>query len=119
MTARKLVPAALLFDLDGTLADSFEGIQYALDAALREEGLPEFDLAWVRGHVGQGAAALVRDAVGAQPGEAIVRAVGARFSDHYRSTYLERTPALPHAADVLALVSKRTGGKVAVVSNKY
>ena len=32
-------PAALLFDLDGTLADSFGGIAHALNAALREAEL--------------------------------------------------------------------------------
>ena len=55
MAAELLRPAALLFDLDGTLADSFAGIRHALNAALRESGLPEFDLAWVRTHVGRGA----------------------------------------------------------------
>jgi phosphoglycolate phosphatase len=118
MTARKVVPAAVLFDLDGTLADSFEGIRYALNAALREEGLPEHDLAWVRAHVGRGAAALVHDAVGDGAGEAVAHRVGARFAQHYRATYLDLTPALPDAGAVLAFVWERTGGKVAVVSNK-
>ncbi|HVN76173.1 MAG TPA: HAD-IA family hydrolase [Thermoanaerobaculaceae bacterium] len=119
MQGEPLRPAALLFDLDGTLADSFEGIRVALDAALREEGLPEFDLAWVRTHVGRGAPALVRDAVGAGADDALVRAVGVRFADHYRATFLDLTPALPGAHEVLAYVARRTGGKVAVISNKY
>ncbi len=119
MTERKPVPAAVLFDLDGTLADSFEGIQHALNTALREEGLPERGLEWVRAHVGRGAAVLVRAAVGDDTAEDKARAVGGRFGDHYRATFLERTPALPGAAELLAFVWERTGGKVAVVSNKY
>jgi phosphoglycolate phosphatase len=114
-----LKPNALLFDLDGTLADSFDGIRHALNAALRERGLPECDLAWVRAHVGRGAPALVRDAVGGQADEALLRAVGARFGVHYRACYLGLTPALPGARQVLEYVAERTGGKVAVVSNKY
>ena len=112
-------PAALLFDLDGTLADSFGGIRHALNAALREEGLPEFDLDWVRAHVGRGAPALIRDAVGSEADDALVRAVGVRFGGHYRATFLELTPPLPGAGEVLAHVAGRTGGRVAVVSNKY
>jgi phosphoglycolate phosphatase len=119
MTAGNVVPAALLFDLDGTLADSFEGIQYALNAALRDEGFPERELDWVRSHVGRGAPALVLDAVGVGAGEVNARRVGVRFADHYHASYLERTPVLPGAREALALAWARTGGMVAVISNKY
>jgi phosphoglycolate phosphatase len=114
-----LRPAAVLFDLDGTLADSFAAIREALNAALREHGLPEQDLPWVRTHVGRGAVELLRDAVGADRDEALLRTVGARFGAVYREIYLEQTPPMPGAGEVLALVAARTGGKVAVVSNKY
>ena len=119
MDVDHLKPAAVLFDLDGTLADSFEGIRHALNAALREEGLSEYDLGWVHAHVGRGAPALVRDAVGGEADDALVRAVGGRFGAHYRASFLDLTPALPGAREVLAYVAWRTGGKVAVVSNKY
>lgn len=118
MPARTLTPAAVLFDLDGTLADSFVGIQYALNAALREQGLPERELGWVKRHVGRGAVELVRDVL-AGVEEARLRSFASRFASVYRETYLERTPALPGAAEVLALVHARTGGRLAVVSNKY
>ena len=112
-------PASLLFDLDGTLADSFAAIRDALNVGLREHGLGEYDLAWVRTHVGRGAAELVRDAVGAGSDEALWRSVGARFGAHYREIYLEQTPPLPGAGEVLAFVAAKVGGKVAVISNKY
>jgi phosphoglycolate phosphatase len=114
-----LRPSALLFDLDGTLADSFAAIRDALNAGLRENGLLEYDLAWVKTHVGRGAVELVRDAVGAGSDEALRRAVGARFGAHYREIYLDQTPPLPGAGDVLAFVAARAGRRVAVISNKY
>jgi len=111
-------PAALLFDLDGTLADSFAAIDEALERALAEAGLPARDLEWTRAHVGRGAAELVRAAV-APAGEDAMRAVGAAFARHYEAMYRELTPPLPGAAEVLALAARATGGKVAVVSNKH
>ena len=112
------VPSAVLFDLDGTLADSFAGIRLALNAALAERGVPERDLEWVRRHVGRGALELVRDAAGARVGEAPLVALTARYLALYRATFLERTPAYPDAAAVLAFTAAGTGGRVAVVSNK-
>jgi phosphoglycolate phosphatase len=114
-----LRPAALLFDLDGTLADSFAAIARALNLALADHGLPGHDLAWVKRHVGRGAVELLRDAVGDDPGGERLPAVGQRFGEHYRAIYLDGTPPLPGAAAVLSLVHARTGGRVAVVSNKY
>jgi phosphoglycolate phosphatase len=113
-----LWPAALVFDLDGTLADSFAGIDLALNRALAECGLPARDLAWTRAHVGRGAAELVRDAV-APADEEVMREVGAAFARHYEMIYREHTPPLPGAAEVLALAAARTDGRVAIVSNKH
>jgi phosphoglycolate phosphatase len=109
----------LLFDLDGTLADSFAAIAHALNQALREAHLPEHDLDWVRHHVGRGAVELLRDAVGARRDDTTRRSVGVRFRAVYEEIFLAETPALPGVSEVLALVAGRTAGKVAVISNKY
>ena len=111
-------PAAVVFDLDGTLADSFAGIRLALNAALAEEGIPERDIGWVRIHVGRGAPELVRDAVGEREEGAFLAAMTARYLELYRATYLEHTPPLPGAAAALEFVAAGTAGRVAVVSNK-
>jgi len=113
-----LRPAALLFDLDGTLSDSFAAIARALNLALADHTLPGHDLAWVKRHVGRGAVALLRAAVGDDPDGMRLQAVGQRFGEHYRAIYLDETPPLPDAAVVLSFVHERTGGRVAVVSNK-
>ncbi len=112
-----LWPAAVLFDLDGTLADSFVGIHGALAQALAEFGLPPRDLEWVRRHVGRGARPLVEDAVG-RGDDALVVRVGERFGALYRATYLDATPVRAGAKELLDLVHGNTSGRVAVVSNK-
>jgi phosphoglycolate phosphatase len=45
--------------------------------------------------------------------------VGERFGAHYRAIYLDETPPLSGAEAVLSFVHGRTGGRVAVVSNKH
>ncbi|MFI5167108.1 MAG: HAD family hydrolase [Thermoanaerobaculales bacterium] len=119
MSAVALRPRALLFDLDGTLADSFVAIAHALNHALREACLPEHDLDWVRHHVGRGAIELVRDAVESGCDDAARHGVGARFRAVYEEVFLAETPPLPGVTEVLAFAAKRTRGNVAVISNKY
>lgn len=50
---------ALAFDLDGTLVDSAPDIGAALNEALRQQGLPRFDLQQVRSWIGDGPDALI------------------------------------------------------------
>ncbi len=114
----KLRPAAVIFDMDGTLADSFAAISESLNYALTTFGFSPKELEWVKYHVGHGAAQLVRDALGACAPEETVREVGRVFGERYRATYLQATPPFPGAAEVLSFVWEKTGGKVGVASNK-
>ena len=111
-------PAAVIFDLDGTLADSFDAIWHSLNAALRELGLPPRDLGWVRRHVGRGATELVRDALGGEGSVSVRQALSRLFLEIYERTFCAQTPPFPGARDVLAFVARGTRGRVAVVSNK-
>ena len=54
---------AIAFDLDGTLVDSAPDIAHALDTALRREDLPGFELATVRGWIGDGPDVLIERAL--------------------------------------------------------
>jgi phosphoglycolate phosphatase len=119
MSAETLRPAVVMFDLDGTLADSFAAIRTALNAALSELGLPQHDLPWVRSHVGRGSEALLRDAVGTAADDDLRRSVAATFGARYREIYLDQTPPMPGAVETLAFVAARARDRVAVVSNKY
>ncbi|MCS7182789.1 MAG: HAD family hydrolase [Thermoanaerobaculum sp.] len=112
-------PQAVIFDMDGTLADSFASIAQSLNHALVAKGFPPKDLQWVKYNVGFGARQLVQAAVGSEASEELLREVGQLFGEHYQATYLEATPPLPGAGEVLAFVWAKTGGKVAVASNKY
>lgn len=114
----ELWPRAVLFDLDGTIADSFSAIQLALSAALAEYGMPARDLGWVRVHVGRGAKVLVRDAVAEPCSGDVVEAVAARYDQNYRTISLDRTPPMPGAREALEFVATRSSERVAIVSNK-
>jgi phosphoglycolate phosphatase len=111
-------PAAVLFDVDGTLADSFAAITAALNRALVEEGFTEQSLRWVQRHVGRGAESLVRDATGPGAARSAVSAVGEYFARYYGEIFLEGTPPVEGALGVVAAVARGTKGKVGVVSNK-
>jgi phosphoglycolate phosphatase len=56
---------ALAFDLDGTLVDSAPDIAQALNEALRQSGLPDFDLERVRAWIGDGPDKLIERALAA------------------------------------------------------
>ncbi len=116
--ATELWPRGVLFDLDGTLADSFPTIHRALAAALAREGLPERDFEWVVAHVGRGAAALVRDAVAPCADEALVERVLCGYAEAYETIPLADTPPREGAREAVAFAAAGTGGRVAVVSNK-
>ncbi|MCL2523753.1 MAG: HAD-IA family hydrolase [Betaproteobacteria bacterium] len=59
--------AAVLFDLDGTLADTAPDLGHAVNALLREEAHPEQPLASLRPYTSQGAPGLLRAGFGIAP----------------------------------------------------
>ncbi|CAN5185795.1 phosphoglycolate phosphatase [soil metagenome] len=81
---------AVLLDLDGTLVDSVADIAEAIDATLREAGLPTLGIEGTRPLVGKGALNLVSRALAtvrhAEPADAEVEALHAKFVPHYRRT---------------------------------
>lgn len=112
-------PQAVIFDIDGTLADSFQAIMESLNHALEAFGFSPKELAWVKYHVGYGAGELLRAALGGGADRDTLEQVGKRFGEHYRATFLASSPPMLGARDVLSYVWSKTGGKVAVASNKY
>ena len=60
---------AILFDYDGTVADSIADIAFAANRALRLAGLPERGEAEYRSFAGSGAGVLLRRAAPAGTGE--------------------------------------------------
>ena len=103
----------IVFDLDGTLVDSFAGIRTGLNLALSDLGLPHRDLAWVRRHVGRGSSRLIATAAGNDGNhDALMTA----FRHHYGEVLTDTTPPYPGVDGALtALASDHT---LAIASNK-
>jgi phosphoglycolate phosphatase len=102
----------VIFDLDGTLVDSFAGIHHALDLALSDLDGPARDLEWVRRHVGRGVKALMADAAGGLDQDELLR----RFRVHYDRSVVEMTTPFPGVDSMLAAVAKTH--RIAIASNK-
>ncbi|MCD4749849.1 MAG: HAD-IA family hydrolase [Thermoanaerobaculales bacterium] len=103
----------IIFDLDGTLVDSFPGIRLGLNLALDEFGRPPVDLAWVRRHVGLGARRLIAAAAGDGVGTDDLMA---RFRHHYDEVLCENSPPFPGTEEVLRELARNH--TLAVASNK-
>lgn len=102
----------IIFDLDGTLVDSFAGIQHALGLALAEFDREPLDLEWVRQHVGSGVRALMADAAdGLDPDELLDR-----FRGHYDRSMIEMTPPFAGVDGMLARLNRDRS--LAIASNK-
>jgi len=91
----------VLFDLDGTLADTAPDLGRALNEVLREHGRPPLPLATVRPVVSNGGAALVELAFGVKPGAAEFAALRERFLEHYAAAVARESALFPGIAGLL------------------
>jgi phosphoglycolate phosphatase len=108
----------VLFDLDGTLVDSFDDIRDALNALLVEEGLRPVAREEARAMFGDGAQILVARALRATGGDA-ARApeFTPRYLAHYEPVATRRTRVYPGVIEVLQSLAD-AGFALAVVTNK-
>jgi phosphoglycolate phosphatase len=109
---------AVVFDLDGTLADSLPDIAAALNVALAQAGLDTLGTAAVRRMVGGGARHLVQKAVthgGRDP--APIAAVHDAFLAAYAASPCVQTTLYPGATEVLDGLA-RHGIRLGVCTNK-
>ncbi len=104
---------AVLFDFDGTLADSYAAITASVNHVLEHHGRPALAEAQVRRLVGHGLAQLMETVLpGVDPD------VAARlYREHHPSVLREHTRLLPGVADGLVAL-RRAGVKLGVCSNK-
>ena len=112
-------PAAVIFDLDGTLIDSAPDIHAAANRVLRSEGLEEQSFAQVRGFVGRGVPHLIRQLLTAA-GHGEDDARHARMTERFIAGYEEAVGlTLPYPGVVEALESLRAAGHaLGICTNK-
>lgn len=82
---------AVLFDLDGTLADTARDLGAALNRLLAEEGLPAQPFDAIRPIASHGARGLIRLGFGIDLGHPDFNALRARFLDHYEASFADQT----------------------------
>lgn len=104
---------AIIFDLDGTLVDSYPGIHQSLNEMLRALKLPEVDLETVKRRVGRGVLNLMQSSV---PAGTVPKALEL-FRESYDHTHLSGTLLLPDVVETLSELKKR-GIALAIASNK-
>ena len=115
---KKLSAKLIIFDLDGTLADTVESITEAMNAALTEMGLPLRDEAYIRRSVGHGSRTLcVRVLPEDRRDDATVAKLLKIYDRTYGETYMHVKSLYPGMTDALEALHAR-GYKMAVFSNK-
>lgn len=110
--------AAVLFDLDGTLLNSLEGIALAMNLVLGEQGWTTHSTPAYASMVGNGIEALVVRAISPhQPNGETINKLVSGYCRHYNQLWLHHSPPYPGIEELLAFLIKK-GMALAVLSNK-
>ena len=112
-------PAALIFDLDGTLFDTLEDLADSMNAVLTEHNFPEHPLDPYRFFVGTGAKALVRRALPEERrnDEVLVEECRLAFSNEYNSRWHAKSQLYQGISAMLGSLVQRAM-PMAILSNK-
>lgn len=111
---------ALIFDLDGTLADTAPDLLGATNAVLAARGRPAIDTSNLRHMVGFGAKSLISQAMeasGAPAADADIPPLIEIFLQHYRAHIADGTRLFDGVAATLAAL-KAGGARLGVLTNK-
>jgi phosphoglycolate phosphatase len=107
----------IIFDLDGTLIDSAEDLAIATNQTRQNFGMPPLDAKLIHSYVGNGAAMLVRRALGPDASEALVNEALLYFIKFYREHALAHTQLYPGVAEAVRQFTDR-GHTLAILTNK-
>jgi phosphoglycolate phosphatase len=99
---------AVLFDLDGTLADTAPDLAAALNRLREEQGLAPLALERVRPFASAGARGLVHVGFGAKPGDSEYEALREAFLEFYRDRPCVETRLFPGIAELLQELARRS-----------
>jgi phosphoglycolate phosphatase len=107
----------LIFDLDGTLADTKLDLANAVNATRKRFGLAPLENELVYSYVGNGAPVLIRKAMGPEYGEEDIQRALEHFLSHYRQHMLEHTTLYPGVRESLERLRDEEV-RLAVLTNK-
>jgi N-acetyl-D-muramate 6-phosphate phosphatase len=108
---------AILFDLDGTLADTAPDLGYALNSQRLARGLPELPIGELRKQASSGARGLLETGFGIRPGDAGYLEMRDEFLDIYEKNLSRSSAPFPGIPALLNLIEKK-GLVWGIVTNK-
>jgi len=108
---------AILFDLDGTLADTAADLGAALNHLRVKAGLPPLALPEFRSYASSGARGLLKVGFGLMPEDSSYESMRNAFLDFYEANICVETRLFPGMAELLDAIERR-GLRWGVVTNK-
>jgi len=99
---------AVLFDLDGTLADTAPDLAAALNRLRSGQGLPPLGLERLRPFASAGARGLVHAGFGVKPGDADYASLREAFLEAYAERTCAETRLFPGIAELLEELARRS-----------
>ena len=108
---------AVLFDLDGTLADTALDLGGALNTLLNRHGLPAKSMDEIRMQASHGAAGLLKLGAGITPDHPDYARWRTEYLDEYDSRYAQDTTLFGGVNELIAELGKR-GIKWGIITNK-
>ena len=108
---------ALLFDLDGTLADTLPDLAEAMNRAIAGDGYAPLPPCRYRAVVTEGSGAMIRAAIGPGPAAATAEGIRRRFLAYYAERIAVRTRLFPGMGAALREIEDR-GLAWGIVTNK-
>jgi N-acetyl-D-muramate 6-phosphate phosphatase len=115
---RPLPVDAVLFDLDGTLADTAGDLSGALNRVRADRGLPPVPAALLRAHASSGARGLLGAGMDITPESPDYEELREAFLAHYAACLAETTTLFAGVAELLDAIERR-GLRWGIVTNKF
>ncbi|ESQ09449.1 MAG TPA: phosphoglycolate phosphatase [Chromatiaceae bacterium] len=108
---------AVLFDLDGTFADTAGDMVAALNQLLQRHGRPSLPLQLARPHVSTGSRGMLAVGFDLSPGDADYEDLRTEFLDLYAQNICQHTKLFPGIAELIGQLEIR-GNTWGIVTNK-
>lgn len=107
----------VLFDLDGTLADTAPDLGFALNQQRLARGMPDLPIGAVRSHASSGARGLLKVGFGIEPGQSGYEAMRDEFLDIYEQNLARSSRLFPGVSALLDQIERRSL-RWGIVTNK-